>query len=88
MPHHDMKDDTIIFGISMMLMAVPVAGLNVNLYIPFGEIGTIHYDCIPKVGTTITVGPSRVDDSDWDVFCGEQLFAHHLLPYQSHVLLR
>jgi hypothetical protein len=64
MPHHDMEDDIIIFSISMMLMAIPIAGFNVNLYIPFRQMRFIYNNCIPKIGAVVTVSPSRIDYTD------------------------
>jgi hypothetical protein len=59
-----MKDDIIIFSINMMLMAIPIAGFNVNLYIPFRQMRVIYNNCIPKIGAVITISPSGIDYTD------------------------
>jgi hypothetical protein len=81
MPQYNMEDDIIIFGISMMLMVIPIAGSDMNLYVPFRQTKLIHDYCIPKVGTVITVDSPGVDYVDQLVFGGGQLLSHHLLPY-------
>jgi hypothetical protein len=81
MPQYNMENDIIIFNISVMLMAIPVAGFNMDLDISFRQVKLIYNNCVPKIGAVITISPSRIDYSDQEVFCGKQLLSHHLLPY-------
>ena len=76
-----MKNDVIICSISMVLMAIPIAGSNVNLHIPFRQAKFIHNDCIPKVGTVVTVDSPGVDYVDWLTFCGGEFGPDRLLPH-------
>jgi hypothetical protein len=76
-----MKNDVIIGSISMVLVVIPIAGSDVNLYIPFRQMKLIHDYCIPKVGTVITVYSPGVDYVDQLVFRGGQLLPDRLLPY-------
>ena len=80
MPHRNMKDDVIIGSISMVLMAIPVAGSDVNLDIPSRQTKFVYNDCIPKVGTVITVDSARVDYFEWLVSCGGEAGPDRLLP--------
>jgi hypothetical protein len=59
-----MKDDVIIGSINMVLMVIPIAGSDVNLHIPLRQAKFIHNDCIPKVGTVVTVDSPGVDYVD------------------------
>lgn len=64
MPYHNMKDDIVVLGISMMLMGIPIAGLDVNLYIAFGQMRCTYDNCIPKIRTVVTIAPSGIDHTD------------------------
>lgn len=88
MPHRNMKDDVIIGSISMVLMAIPVAGSDVNLDIPSRQTKSVSNDCIPKVGTAISVDSARVDYFEWLVSCRGESDPDRLLPHQCRLLFR
>lgn len=72
----------------MVLMAIPVAGSDVNLDIPSRQTKFVYNDCIPKIGTVVTVDSARVDYSEWLVSCGGESNPNYLLPHQCHLLFR
>jgi hypothetical protein len=69
MPHHDVKDDIVVVGISVMLMGIPVTGLNVNLDVPLRDRRLAAYNYVPKIGAVVTINSSRVDYCDRKAFC-------------------
>jgi hypothetical protein len=81
MPHCNVKNDVIICSINMVLVAIPIAGFNVDLDVPLRQVKFVYNNCIPKIGAVITVDSTGVDYIDPLAFRGNQLGPHRVLPY-------
>ena len=45
----------------MVLVGAPIAGPDMNLYIPLSQSANSGNDCIPEIGSLTIIGPSRVE---------------------------
>jgi hypothetical protein len=76
-----MEDDVVVGGVSLMFMTVPIAGSDMNLDVPLGQMRAAHYDHVPEIRTVIAAHPSRVDDGHMFPFAAGKFLADNLLPY-------
>jgi hypothetical protein len=76
-----MEDDIVVLDIGMMVVAIPITGSNVNLYIASHQAGFADDNCIPEIGAAITVASAGVDYVELLVLRGNQLCPRRLLPY-------
>jgi len=48
----------------MMPVTIPIAGFNMDLYIPFRQIRFSGDNCIPEIGAVVAIGPPGIDYTD------------------------